>query len=70
MSFCTNGTSPPYCRKVCKALRLKGIPYKTVDCNGVRAPQAARLATSRKLPVGEIRGYDVQQHDLQAGESP
>jgi glutathione S-transferase len=49
----------PYCRKVRKALRLKGISYQSVDYNGTRATQAARLATSRKLPVLDWYGKRV-----------
>jgi glutathione S-transferase len=41
----------PYCGKVRKALRLKGIAYRSVEYNGMRAPQAARLSASGKLPV-------------------
>jgi glutathione S-transferase len=41
----------PYFRKVSKALRLKRIPFQSVDSNGMRAPQAARLSKSGKLPV-------------------
>jgi glutathione S-transferase len=54
----------PYCGKVRKALRLKGIPYKTVDYNGMRAPQAARLATSRKLPVLDWDGQRIADSSL------
>jgi glutathione S-transferase len=54
----------PYCRKVRKALRLKGIPYKTVDYNGMRAPQAARLAKSRKLPVLDWDGQRIADSSL------
>jgi glutathione S-transferase len=54
----------PYCRKVRKALRLKGIPYQSVDYNGMRAPQAARLATSGKLPVLDWDGQRVADSSL------
>jgi len=54
----------PYCRKVRKALRFKGIPYETVDYNGMRAPQAARLATSRKLPVLDWDGQRIADSSL------
>jgi glutathione S-transferase len=50
----------PYCRKVRKALRLKGISYRSVDYNGMRATQAARLAASRKLPVLDWYGQRVE----------
>lgn len=49
----------PYCRKVRKALRLKGIDYRCVDYNGLRAPKAARLHASGKLPVLEWDGQRI-----------
>jgi len=54
----------PYCRKVRKALRLKGIPYQSVEYNGMRAPQAARLSASRKLPVLEWDGQRLADSSL------
>jgi glutathione S-transferase len=49
----------PYCRKVRKALRLKGIPYRIVDYNGMQVRQAGRLAPSGKLPVLDWDGQRV-----------
>lgn len=49
----------PYCRKVRKALRLKGIAYRTVDYNGLQATKAAKLHPSGKLPVLDWDGERV-----------
>lgn len=49
----------PYCRKVRKVLRLKGIGYRTVEYNGLQAPKAARLHPSGKLPVLDWDGQRI-----------
>lgn len=49
----------PYCRKVRKALRLKGIDYRCVDYNGMRASKAARVHASGKLPVLDWDGQRI-----------
>jgi glutathione S-transferase len=54
----------PFCRKVRKALRLKGIPHRVVDYNGMQAPQAARLSASGKLPVLDWDGQRVADSSL------
>jgi glutathione S-transferase len=54
----------PYCRKVRKVLRFKGIPYQSVDYNGIRAPQAARLASSGKLPVLDWDGNRIADSSM------
>jgi glutathione S-transferase len=54
----------PYCRKVRKALRFKDISYSTLDYNGARAPLAARLTASRKLPVLDWDGHRIADSSL------
>jgi glutathione S-transferase len=54
----------PFCRKVRKVLRLKGIAYVTVDYNGIRAPRAARLTASGKLPVLDWDGQRIADSSL------
>jgi len=46
----------PFCGKVRKILRRKGIEYRVINYNGLRAPKAARLSRTRKLPVLEWDG--------------
>jgi glutathione S-transferase len=41
----------PFCNKVRKMLRFKGIAYRAENYNGLRALKASRLAPSRQLPV-------------------
>ena len=54
----------PYCRKVRKALRRKGVVYRTVDYNGLRAPKAAKLHPSGKLPVLDWDGERIADSTL------
>lgn len=49
----------PYCRKVRKVLRLKGVAFRTVDYNGLRATQAAKLSAPGKLPVLDWEGERI-----------
>ena len=41
----------PFCAKVRKLLRLKGIAFRVENYNGLRALKAAKLAPTRQLPV-------------------
>jgi glutathione S-transferase len=41
----------PFCHKVRKMLRFKGIAHRVENYNGLRALKASRLAPSRQLPV-------------------
>jgi glutathione S-transferase len=41
----------PFCNKVRKMLRFKGIAHRVENYNGLRAMKASRLAPSRQLPV-------------------
>lgn len=54
----------PFCRKVRKALHVKRIDFSTVDYNGLRAPQAAKLAPSRQLPVLDWGGQLIADSSL------
>lgn len=46
----------PFCGKVRRILRFKGLPFEVVDYNGIRARQARRLTAPGKLPVLEDGG--------------
>lgn len=50
----------PFCNKVRKVLRWKGLAYQTVEYNGLLAPRAAKLSESGKLPVLDYDGTRVQ----------
>jgi glutathione S-transferase len=50
----------PFCGKVRKILKAKGIAYSVVNYNGLRALQAARLTPVGKLPVLDYDGERVQ----------
>ncbi|HKE16326.1 MAG TPA: glutathione S-transferase family protein, partial [Kofleriaceae bacterium] len=50
----------PFCRKVRKVLALKGVAYRTVEYNGLRARGAARLSPAGKLPVLDYDGERIQ----------
>lgn len=50
----------PFCRKVRKILAHKGVAYRTVEYNGLRARGAARLSAAGKLPVLDYDGERIQ----------
>jgi len=50
----------PFCTKVRKALRWKGLAYQTIEYNGLLATRAAKLSGSGKLPVLDYDGTRVQ----------
>lgn len=57
----------PYCRKVRKILRLKGVSYRAENYNGLRALKAARLTPAGKLPVLDIDGRRMSDSTVIAG---
>jgi len=50
----------PFCSKVRRVLDLKGVGYRTIEYNGMRAPLAVRLSKAAKMPVLEWDGERVQ----------
>lgn len=50
----------PFCQKVARSLRFKGLDYEAVNYNGLKAMFAARLSPVGKLPVVDIDGTRVQ----------
>ncbi len=50
----------PFCSKVRRVLELKGIEYRSVEYNGLRAGLALRLSRVGKLPVLTWDGEQVQ----------
>lgn len=50
----------PFCQKVARALRFKGLDFATVDYNGLLAPRAMRLSPVGKVPVLDIDGQRLQ----------
>lgn len=50
----------PFCQKVARSLRFKGLDYEVVNYNGLKAMFAARLSPVGKLPVVDIGGTRVQ----------
>ncbi len=49
----------PFCGKVRRMLRFKGLQWRTEDYNGLRAPEAAHLSSTGKLPVLEWNGERI-----------
>jgi len=49
----------PFCTKVRKVLRHKGIAYRVENYNGLRASRAAKLSAAGKLPVLDIDGQRI-----------
>jgi glutathione S-transferase len=49
----------PFCNKVRRMLRFKGIAFRVENYNGLRAMKAARLSPSRQLPVLDWGGERV-----------
>jgi glutathione S-transferase len=50
----------PFCNKVRRCLAHKGIAYRVVDYNGLRARQAGSLSAVGKLPVLDFDGERIQ----------
>lgn len=50
----------PFCQKVARALRHKGLGFETVNYNGLLGAKAARLSKVGKLPVLDIDGQRIQ----------
>ena len=50
----------PFCAKVRRLLRVKGLAFETVDYGGLRAMRAARLSGVGKLPVLDYDGTRIQ----------
>jgi glutathione S-transferase len=50
----------PFCQKVARALRFKGLSYETVNYNGLLAAKVGRLSKVGKLPVLDIDGKRIQ----------
>ncbi len=50
----------PFCQKVAKALRYKGIEYSTVDYNGALGAKVQGLSKVGKVPVLDIDGQRIQ----------
>lgn len=49
----------PFCNKVRKILRLKNIPYRVENYNGLRATKVGKLTPAGKLPVLDIDGKRI-----------
>jgi glutathione S-transferase len=50
----------PFCQKVARSLRRKGIGFQTVNYNGALAAKVGRLSKVGKLPVLDVDGQRVQ----------
>lgn len=50
----------PFCNKVRRCLRHKGLDYSVVNYNGLLALNAAKLSKVGKLPVVDFDGHRVQ----------
>lgn len=50
----------PFCQKVAKALRHKGIAFDVVDYNGMASTKALLLSKVGKVPVLDIDGKRIQ----------
>lgn len=50
----------PFCQKVAKALRHKGITFTTIDYNGILASKVQGLSKAGKVPVLDIDGLRIQ----------
>ncbi len=50
----------PFCQKVAKALRYKGIAFSTVDYNGALGAKVQGLSKVGKVPVLDINGQRIQ----------
>ena len=50
----------PFCQKVAKALKHKGIAFDTVNYNGILGAKVKGLSKVGKLPVIDINGQRIQ----------
>ncbi|MGH8506164.1 MAG: glutathione S-transferase family protein, partial [Stenotrophobium sp.] len=50
----------PFCNKVRRCLRYKGLAYSVVNYNGLLALNVAKLSRVGKLPVVDFEGHRVQ----------
>lgn len=50
----------PFCQKVARCLKLKGIPYQTINYNGVLGARISKLSKVGKVPVLDIDGKRIQ----------
>lgn len=50
----------PYCNKVRRMLRHKGVAYSVINYNGLMAAQASKLSAVGKLPVLDWDGERIQ----------
>ncbi len=57
----------PYCNKVRRILKHKGLAYTATNYNGLKAAQAKKLSPAGKLPVLDYDGERVQDSSAIAG---
>lgn len=50
----------PFCQKVARALKHKGIAFETVNYNGILATKVQGLSKVGKVPVLDINGQRIQ----------
>lgn len=50
----------PFCQKVARALRFKGLPFEAIDYNGLLATRVMGLSKVGKVPVLDIDGLRLQ----------
>ncbi len=50
----------PFCQKVARMLRFKGIPFETVNYNGILGAKVPMLSKVGKVPVLDIDGKRIQ----------
>ncbi|ARU54589.1 glutathione S-transferase [Oleiphilus messinensis] len=50
----------PFCQKVARSLRHKGLNYRTIDYNGLRGAKVMRLSKVGKVPVLDIDEQRIQ----------
>jgi glutathione S-transferase len=50
----------PFCQKVARMLRFKGIEFETINYNGVLGAKVPMLSKVGKVPVLDIDGQRIQ----------
>lgn len=50
----------PFCQKVARALRFKGLDFKVINYNGVMGAKVPLLSKAGKVPVLDINGKRIQ----------
>ncbi|WP_293390024.1 glutathione S-transferase family protein [Nevskia sp.] len=50
----------PFCQKVARTLRHKGLSYEAVNYNGLLGAKVGRLSKAGKLPVLDVDGLRIQ----------